>query len=235
MLGGRTSVVVDLGAGTGALTRILVDLAERVFAVEPDDRMRELLAKSAPGAIVLTGRGEAIPLPDASADAVLASSSWHWMDLERTLAEVHRVLVPDGVLGAVWSGPDPEGPFLSQARAFLSGRTTGDAPDDDRANAEDLAQAVFDANPPSIGLNLPAGVPFSAPEHEIFTWDVALNADDLIGLLGTFSWVILMPEERRARIMTEARRALRDGLGVEGAVTVDVAYRAEAWRTVRQA
>jgi len=55
----------------------------------------------------------------------------------------------------------------------------------------------------------------------------------LIGLLGTFSWVILMPEEARFRLFKEARRILREMLGVEGEVTVDVAFQAEAWRTHR--
>src|ERR1700730_16841272 len=112
--------VVDLGAGTGALTRLLVDRADEVVAVEPDDRMRSVLVRAVPEARVVTGRGEAMPLPDGSADAVLASSSWHWMDPVPALHEVGRVLKPRAILGALWTGPDPEGPFISQARALLS-------------------------------------------------------------------------------------------------------------------
>ena len=115
--------VVDLGAGTGALTRLLVGRAEKVVAIEPDDRMRSVLTQEIPGIRALAGRGESIPLPDGSADAVLASSSWHWMDPVPTLNEVGRVLVPGGVLGALWSGPDPEGPFLAQAQALLADRS----------------------------------------------------------------------------------------------------------------
>src|SRR5271167_4296262 len=84
---------VDLGAGTGALTRLLIGRADEVVAVEPDDRMRAVLAESVPEARALAGRGEAIPLPDGSVDAVMASSSWHWMDTVPTLHEVGRVLV----------------------------------------------------------------------------------------------------------------------------------------------
>jgi hypothetical protein len=82
-------------------------------------------------------------------------------------------------------------------------------------------------------LEIPPGVPFDQPEHEMFTWDVALNADDLVGLLGTLSWIITMPEETRQRVVAEARRLLKDLLGVEGDVTVDVAFRADAWRSRR--
>jgi hypothetical protein len=67
----------------------------------------------------------------------------------------------------------------------------------------------------------------------VFTWDVALNAEELIGLLGTLSWIITMPDDRRERVIAEARRLLRELLGVEGDVTVDVAFRADAWRSHR--
>jgi hypothetical protein len=82
-------------------------------------------------------------------------------------------------------------------------------------------------------LEIPPGVPFDQPEHQVFTWDTALDADELIGLLGTLSWVINMAPKDRDRLFAEARRLLRDLLGIEGAVTVDVAFRAEAWRSRR--
>ena len=111
----------------GALTRLLIDKADEVVAVEPDDRMRSVLAGEVPGIRAVNGRGESIPIPDGSADAVLASSSWHWMDPIPTLLEVGRVLVPGGILGALWSGPDPEGAFIMQARALLAEESHGPA------------------------------------------------------------------------------------------------------------
>ena len=62
-------------------------------------------------------------------------------------------------------------------------------------------------------------------------WDLALTADELIGLLGTMSWIILMPNEQRERIFTEGRRLLRDALGMEGEATIDVGFRSDSWRT----
>jgi SAM-dependent methyltransferase len=175
-----------------------------------------------------------MPLPDRSADAVLASSSWHWMDLVPTLHEVGRVLVPGGTLGALWSGPDPDGPFLVQAQALLAARSDNDAPADTQGatspgDSAELSGAIINAGQTSMTLEVPPDVPFGQPEHKAFTWDIALNADELIGLLGTISWVILMPDDRRARVFAEARRLLRDMLGVEGDVTVDVAFRSDAW------
>jgi SAM-dependent methyltransferase len=228
ILPSRVSRVVDLGAGTGALTRLLVDRADEVVGVEPDDRMRGILTEEVSGCRAVAGRGESIPVPDGWADAVLASSSWHWMDLLPTLGEVARVLVPGGVLGVVWSGPDPEGPFLMQARALIAEggarRTSGDG----------FAQLIMtDADRPESTLEIPDGVPFDQPEHEVLRWDVALNADELIGLLNTFSWIITMDEATRRGVLAEARRLLSQLLGVEGDVTVDIAFRAEAWRSLR--
>ena len=81
----RVGRVVDLGAGTGALTRVLVERADEVVAVEPDDRMRSVLADELPAIPAVNGRGESMPLPDDCVDAVVASSSWHWMEPVPTL------------------------------------------------------------------------------------------------------------------------------------------------------
>jgi Methylase involved in ubiquinone/menaquinone biosynthesis len=222
--------VVDLGAGTGALTRLLIDRADEVVAVEPDDRMRLVLTEQVPGVRAVMGRGESMPIPDGCADAVLASSSWHWMDVIPTLNEVGRVLAPGGMLGAVWSGPDPDGPFLTQAQTLLEEQARGGSDND--ARDDGVAGLILgESVRPSFGLEIPPGLGFDQPEHEVFTWDIALNADELIGLLGTLSWIITMPDERRERVTAEARRLLAELLGVVGDVTVDVAFRADAWRS----
>jgi SAM-dependent methyltransferase len=225
--------VVDLGAGTGALTRLLVDRADEVVAVEPDDRMRSLLVERIPGVRALPGRGESIPLPDSCADAVMASSSWHWMDAVPALREVGRVLTPDGVLGVIWSGPDAEGAFFRQAQALLAEQVgTSDRAESSDDNPTSVTGLVLgDALRPASTLEIPPGVPFEPPEQEIFTWDIALDADDLIGLLGTLSWVIRLPDEQRSHLVAEARRLLAELLGIEGEVTVDVAFRADVWRS----
>jgi SAM-dependent methyltransferase len=224
--------VVDLGAGTGALTRLLIDRAVDVVAVEPDDRMRAVLSERVPGATAVPGRAESLPLPDASADAVLASSSWHWVDPVAAVTEAARVLVPGGLLGAVWSGPDPEGPFMAQARDLLARRAAESS--DTGPSAGNLGQLIFSESlRPEFVLTIPAGMPFSEPEHQVFSWDVALNADDLVGLLGTLSWIITMPDDERDRVITTARHFLRELLGIDGQVTVDVTFRADAWRCRR--
>jgi SAM-dependent methyltransferase len=214
--------VVDLGAGTGALTRLLVERAGEVVAVEPDARMRAVLSEHVPQAKAVEGRGESMPLPAGWADAVLASSSWHWVDASAALPEVARVLVPGGTLGAVWSGPDREGAFIVQARELLA---SGDGGVSDRM--------MGDATRPDSTLEVPQDSGWSEPEHEVFRWEQALTADDLVGLLQTMSWIITLDGDAREALLAHARRLLREVLGVEGAVTVDVGFRADAWRTRR--
>jgi SAM-dependent methyltransferase len=225
----RVGTAVDLGAGTGALSRLLIDRADRVVAVEPDDRMRMVLAASVPGVEARAGRGEAIPMPDASADAVVASTSWHWMDTVPTLREVGRVLVPGGTLGALWSGPDPDSGMMAEARAILAGHGEGWAGPGGAA----LARALDNPHRPAQVLEIPDGLPFDAPEHTVVRWDVALTADQLIGLLGTFSWVITMDEPTRTAVFDAARAMLR-AEGVQGEATLEMVYRSDVWRARRR-
>jgi ubiquinone/menaquinone biosynthesis C-methylase UbiE len=233
MLPDSATTVVDLGAGTGAMTRDLVGRADHVVAIEPDDRMRGILAAKLPEVTALLGTGESIPLATSSVDVVLASASWHWMDADRALRETARVLVPGGTLGVVWTGPDPDGPFISQAQAMLTQMSSGQAASAASSDGDpDLGRVVMDTeNRVETVLRIPDGSPFAAPEQQVLTWDVALTADDLIGLLGTLSWIITMPEDRRTHVVSEARRLLGDELGISGDATVDVQYRSEAWRT----
>jgi SAM-dependent methyltransferase len=92
--------VVDLAAGTGKLTRALTARGLDVVAVEPIAEMRAAIA---PPARAVDGTAEAIPLPDASADAVTVAQAFHWFNGDRALAEIHRVLRPGGVLALIWN------------------------------------------------------------------------------------------------------------------------------------
>jgi SAM-dependent methyltransferase len=221
---GKVGTAVDLGAGTGGLSRVLQGCADRVIAVEPDDRMRRVLEQALPGVEAVQGRGEAMPLPDGSADAVLASSSWHWMDPVPALREIGRVLVPGGVLGVLWPGPDPDGPLLERARALLATGVAG---------AADLGRTLENPHRPEQLLSIPSGVPFGAAEMTTIRWDLELDADALIGLLGTFSWVILMDDVSRDELFETARRILREELGEDRTATMTLPYRVDVWRARR--
>ena len=89
--------VLDLGAGTGKLTATLVAAGVETTAVEPDPAMLTELRRALPGVRALPGSAEAIPLPEASVDAVVAGNAMHWFDMDIAGPEIARVLVPGGI------------------------------------------------------------------------------------------------------------------------------------------
>ena len=106
LIPGSATDVLEIGAGTGILTRLLAERVHHVIAVEPDARMRAVLAAHNPMIEVLAGHAEEIPAAASSVDLIIAQSAWHWVDEERAVPEVVRVLRPGGRLSLVWTGPD---------------------------------------------------------------------------------------------------------------------------------
>jgi SAM-dependent methyltransferase len=95
--------VLDLGAGTGKLTRSLVRRFARVVAVEPDDAMRAVLEEVVPDAEALAGRGDAIPLAEEAVDAVFTAEAFHWFASDESVTEIARVLRPRGAFVILWN------------------------------------------------------------------------------------------------------------------------------------
>ncbi len=113
--------VIDLAAGTGKLTQVLVAAGADVVAVEPLANMRAQLAAALPSVEALDGTAERIPLPDASADAVFVGQAFHWFDAGPALDEIARVLVPGGVLGLLWNLRDDGVGWVRELTAALRG------------------------------------------------------------------------------------------------------------------
>ena len=104
--------VLDLGAGTGKLTRQLVALGAEVIAVEPGDEMRRVLRSVLPEVEALAGSAEAIPLPDTSVDAVTVGQAFHWFRTSDALREMYRVLRPGGGFALLWNEWDDDDPLM---------------------------------------------------------------------------------------------------------------------------
>lgn len=111
--------VLDVGAGTGKLTRGLVSLGFEAVAVEPGTQMLEQLRAAVPEAEAHEGPAEAIPLPDADVDAAFAGQAFHWFDRERALPELHRVVRPGGGLALLWNWWDERDPLQAELGALI--------------------------------------------------------------------------------------------------------------------
>jgi SAM-dependent methyltransferase len=116
---GERARVLDVGAGTGKLTRGLIALGYEVVAVEPGGPMLEQLRKAVPQAEFLEGSAEAIALPDADADAAFAAQAFHWFDRERAVPELHRVIRPGGGLALLWNWWDDRDPLQHELAELI--------------------------------------------------------------------------------------------------------------------
>ncbi len=98
---GRTWV--ELGSGTGKLTRALVPYRAALVAVEPSEEMRAIFARTVPGVLALRGTAEALPLPEGLADGVVAAQAFHWFRPRAAAREIARVLRPGGTVALLWN------------------------------------------------------------------------------------------------------------------------------------
>jgi SAM-dependent methyltransferase len=111
--------VLDVGAGTGKLTRGLVALGYEVVAVEPGGPMLDQLRQAVPEAEALEGPAEVIALPNASVDAAFAAQAFHWFARERAVPELHRLIRPGGGLALLWNWWDDRDPLQHELAELI--------------------------------------------------------------------------------------------------------------------
>jgi SAM-dependent methyltransferase len=183
-LGDRPCRVLDLGAGTGILTRQLVERGHTVTAVEPNEQMLAALIVHSPGAIALLGSAEQIPLADGSVDAVVAGQAYHWFDPWTAPDEIARVLLPDGVFAPLWNLRDAAVSWVGALSDLLA-----QLEDDNRKG---LADYEF-------------GPRFEPVERAEFRHEARYTVDSLIELVRSRSYYLTSPAQRRAMIEAQIR------------------------------
>jgi ubiquinone/menaquinone biosynthesis C-methylase UbiE len=119
LLGDHPQTVLELGAGTGKLTRVIAGLGHDVHATDPDEAMLQILERQLPGVRTAQASAEEIPLGDASVDAVVAGQAFHWFDLDRALPEIARVLRPGGRICLVWNHRNEKIPWVRRLGTII--------------------------------------------------------------------------------------------------------------------
>ena len=206
--------VVDIGAGTGKLTRVVTEItAERgaeVIAVEPDAAMLDTLRAALPGIQTLVGTAERLNLPDESADAAVLGQAWHWVDPVAGSAEIGRVLRPGGVLGLIWNIRDEAEPWVGRLGAIMKGSR---------------AEQLLAEGGPEVSA------PFGELEERTWRWERPMTRAALTAMVHSRSYVITAAAGERARIDDEIA-ALFDEIGAVGDATVSLPYVTHAFRAL---
>jgi SAM-dependent methyltransferase len=172
--------VLDLAAGTGALTGGLLAAGVAVTAVEPDPEMLFELRRQHPGVPAALGRAETIPLADGSVDAVLVGTAYHWFDADRALPEIARVLRPGGVLALLYSTTDESVPWVAEL-GRLSRSSVSTPPD----------EAKWEPTFPGFGPTEVAAFPHRQRR----------TAQSLTATVGTHSHTVVVSPEERAEVL----------------------------------
>jgi SAM-dependent methyltransferase len=203
--------IVDLGAGTGKLSRALVALGHRVTAIEPLPQMLELIPENAPGAFAILGTAEVIPLPDSFADVVTCAQSFHWFDHAVALPEIARVLRPAGRLALVWNTRDDREPWVARLTDIIGNERIADE--------EDLLRPIAESRL------------FERVEQAGFAFQRQLDRATLLDLVLSRSHCAKLSPDERAPVL-EAVGALYDEVaGPEGA---RLPYVTECFRAMKR-
>jgi SAM-dependent methyltransferase len=207
--------VVDLGAGTGILSRLLESLGHEVIPVEPDAAMRAHLAAASPGLAPLAGTAERIPLPEASVDAVVVGHAYHWFDPEPAHAEVARVLRDSGVCAALWNLRDESVPWVAAMSAIT---------DDDTAG-----RGIREPEPAVESF----GAAFGTVTRGRFRHVTTLTPDALRDLVATRSYYLTATSARQRELDRRVAELTATHPDLAGRETLDLPYLTDCYRAVR--
>lgn len=191
--------VLDLGAGTGKLTAALVALGAEVVAVEPDRAMLGELRRALPAVRALLGSAEAIPLPAASVDVVLAGNALHWFDMTVAGPEIARVLAPDGSLAGLWNVLDDRVDWVAGLE-----RVGGSAAIGPRDTLSRWRAATADLHRPTDG----SVAQFGSAEQNEFPHGQSRTADSLVATIATRAGLLVMPARERDATLGRMRAFL---------------------------
>jgi SAM-dependent methyltransferase len=208
--------ILDVGAGTGIMTRLLLSLGHDTIAVEPDEKMRQRLTDTTDARSV-SGTAEAMPLGDGSVDGAIAAQAYHWFDQDRANAELARVIRPGGVIAAVWNVRDESVDWVNQYSLIVEGDR---GPDGTGADSTGSQVQTF-------------GEKFGPVETELFRHSVRHTPDSLVSLLKSRSYFLTATPERQAELEREVHELATQHPDLADNAEFDLSYVTKVYRAKR--
>ncbi|WP_426573531.1 class I SAM-dependent methyltransferase [Aquihabitans sp. McL0605] len=189
----RGATVIDLAAGTGKLTRMLMRPGVEILAVEPVEAMRAKLAQTCPGVRTFDGTAERLPFEDASVDAVTVAQAFHWFDPGPALAEIARVLKPDGRLGIVFNERDTREPWVADLSRLI------------RWDERERWRVPYTVEVDWAATVAEHGPQFEAAERYDSAFHQAMDPDTLVARVLSTSYIAMLPAADREELAAKVR------------------------------
>jgi SAM-dependent methyltransferase len=206
---------VDLGAGTGKLTRALAARGVEVLAVEPAAGMRAEFARRVPGVPVVDGTAEAIPLPDTCVDAAVSGQAFHWFDVPQAAREISRVVRPRGGVGLVWNYRDESIPWIAELGRIIDAHDPG---------APRIRRRAWRAPLEATGR-------FEPLKSREFRFVHRLDPATVVARALSVSFIAVLPPSQQTAIAAEVRALLARDPATREKPEVELAYRTEVYWT----
>jgi ubiquinone/menaquinone biosynthesis C-methylase UbiE len=184
---GPGTKVLDVAAGTGKLTRRLVELGASVTAVEPVAGMRAQLAIVLPSVEVTDGAAEAIPAADGSVDVVAVAQAFHWFDAPVALSEIARVLRPGGRLALLWNERDESSAWVAEMSRLI------------RWHERTVSRYQHVSWPDIVA----ASGRFTPLQERTVRWEQPMTRELLAERVRSISYIAAMPTGERERLAAE--------------------------------
>jgi len=212
-------LVVDLAAGTGKLTRLLLPTGADIVAAEPVAGMRATFRALLPGTPMIATTAEQLAFRDASLDAVTVAQAFHWFDHDRTIAELARAVRPGGRVGLIWNARDRSVDWVDQVWGIMD-RVEKRAP---WRNHDDWSDSAYE--------DLPGFGPLHTGE---FRHTQAVTPDAMVQRVASVSHVAVLPDPERTAVLDEVRDLLRTHPDSAGRTELAVPYRVDTFWFERQ-
>lgn len=209
----QNSKILDLGAGTGKFTKLILPFSKNIVAIEPVEGMRNKFQSLINGVPILPGTAENLPLDSNSIDAVICAQAFHWFEANLAIEEIHRVLKPNGHLGLLWNVRDESFDWVKRLTSIIDPHESG-AP----RYKKMVWKKAFDET-----------TFFSKLEHRAFNYIQSGNNETIVDRIASISFISSLAEDQRKQVLLEVRNLLSSHPQTKDEKTIQLPYKTDLY------